>query len=133
MNLLPAVVALSAVLLAACAGSPAAMEHLSEAELWNAQPTSKCNAYHYSKSEKMRKALTERVDVYPENWPAVAAGQVKIGFTEVELICARGYPRKINESASAAGVRKQWVYGGTDRYMPTEYFYTDGRHVTGWN
>jgi hypothetical protein len=134
MKMLFTVVALSA-LFAGCAGSPIALSNASPETLRTASKIDICHAYAFGghSDANLRAEIVSRQMVRDDMLPVVNKGAVQIGMTEMELVCARGAPRKVNDSASAAGVRRQWIYGGTDRYMPTEYFYTDGKYVTGWN
>lgn len=130
------IVAVVAIALVGCAGSPVALASKSVDELRSVDPLSLCNAYAvqrntYGSTQTIRQAIEERGIVKPQNWSAVDAGTVRLEFTEAELVCARGMPEKINSSASiGSGERKQWVYRG---YKSANYFYTQGGIVTGWN
>jgi len=122
------VVALCAVL-AGCAG----LASKSPEEMRAADPGQLCFAYKQTHSPVVRQVLEDRGIVKPEQWVVIDKGTTKIGFSEAALVCALGYPVKVNDSVSRAGVSRQWVFRNGYRDSDRLYIYTDGSEVTGWN
>jgi hypothetical protein len=120
-----------AALLSACAGSPARLASMSAEELRQQTPMNLCNAYHHwGQSATIKQVLTERNIVRSDQWEVVDAEKIRVGMTDVEAVCAWGYPDKVNR----ASYGDQWVYGivpGVN--LPRQYVYVRGGVVTAWN
>lgn len=128
---LPVALALVAFL-AGCAG----LSGGSEAELRAASNLDLCNAFALVPNATVRKIIDERGLVRPENWPDVADHRLRVGFTEREAVCSKGAPHHVNESVSASGKHRQWVYTyptGRGRGTYSVYIYSDGHEITGYS
>ncbi|UYW01760.1 hypothetical protein K5I29_02220 [Flavobacterium agricola] len=52
-----------------------------------------------------------------DNWELICESNIKIGFTEEELLLSWGKPDRINESENINGERKQYVYSNQYVYL----------------
>jgi hypothetical protein len=76
-----------------------------------------CRSYHGYKYDAAREELIRRNSLTQAEWELVNHKQVKVGMSELALVCAMG-PAEINRTVTAAGTRKQYVYfGGTYVYV----------------
>jgi len=69
-----------------------------------------CIAYRHRRYESARDELTRRRALTVDEWHLVDSGTVKIGMSELGLLCTMGDPAKVNRTVTAAGTRKQYVY-----------------------
>jgi hypothetical protein len=76
-----------------------------------------CRSYHGYKYDAAREELIRRNSLTQAEWELVNHKQVRVGMSELALVCAMG-PAEVNRTVTAAGTRKQYVYSrGTYVYV----------------
>jgi len=115
------------VLLSACAGSPAHITSLSDSDLATQKPADLCNAFAHTKSNRLKYELNNRQLFTANEWILINNKRVRVGMSELAVICARGYPTKINNTVTEQGAVKQYIYRG---YSKSQYIYISKGKVT---
>lgn len=150
--------ALSALLLAGCAGSPIEVSSQSAEQLRTETWWNLCNAYAFGghRNPRIRAELklrdTElagmiargelddgnrpRQPFSDREWQAVDVGQIFIGMSEAALICSWGLPNAfsggdINRTVTAGGESRQYVFRGSP-YASADYVYIEDGRVTAY-
>lgn len=130
-------VVVACFVLSACAGSPARIAHMSQAELDQLTAVELCNAYAINRGDNVRRALIARDAELRElaeqglpdpvtgtpprpafterEWEAIDQRQVFIGMSEVAMICAWGLPNiyaggAINQTVTDRETSRQYVF-----------------------
>ena len=138
-NVITATIIASAALLTGCAGSPMATSMATPAELKAMSTMDLCAAYGSFRNPEMAAELETRPEITYRD--EIANKQIRLGMSEVELVCSWGRPRKVNKTVSAGGVRKQIIYGRRAQYGKygkyssdtTKYVYTRNNKITSWS
>jgi len=86
------------------------------ASLSNSDLCSRFGRYH---AEEDRAEIRKRKIVSQSEWPLVDAHRVRVGMSEVALLCSFGPPDSINRTVTSALVQKQYIYGD-DSYVYVE-------------
>jgi hypothetical protein len=117
-----------------CAGSPARVLLTGANKLQAVSSFDLCKAYFLRPAAKLELELKKRHEFTPKEWAFIEQQKIYIGMREVALVCGWGRPGlfgSISESASQAGIRKQWVYRACPACKAL-YVYTENGKVTGW-
>ncbi|WP_146002030.1 hypothetical protein [Cupriavidus pauculus] len=102
---------LAAAILAGCAGSPARISMMDEAELAQQSSDNLCLAYNFgSNKERVMTELQRRNALNVRDLDNVAGRTVQIGMSRTGLYCSWGRPARINSTTTRYGTREQWVY-----------------------
>ena len=127
-----AVTLFAAALLAGCA-SHVRMANMTPADLAEQSSMDLCQSYHWTTSKgtdrpDVRAELERREALTAEEWKLAESHEVRIGMSEVALMCAWGHPGppcgSIDESVSSQGTTRKWVYRLCS-YGKTQYVYTE--------
>jgi hypothetical protein len=118
-----------ALLLTACAGSPARMALEGPEGYAKADNRDLCRAVYYGKSIQARDELNKRGALTQREWDAAVQGKVFIGMSELAAVCAWGLPTKVNSTVTGYGSGEQWVYGKPSQYNKPNYLYMTGGRV----
>jgi hypothetical protein len=86
--------------------------------------TELCGEYYDNHYRAAREELRRRKALTAEEWQLVERGQIRIGVSELALVCSFGRA-PANRTVTAAGARKQYVYGDGETLVYVE----DGRVV----
>jgi hypothetical protein len=118
-------------ILSGCAGSPASIGMKSQEALKDESAVALCNAYAFGGSENARGELERRNALPADEWDLAENKKIKVGMSELSLICSWGKPRTINETVTKYGKEKQYVYR---EYQGAkgQYVYVRNGQVTGW-
>src|SRR5262249_16891537 len=81
-----------------------------------------CIEYADAQPESVRQELVRRKMFSPDEWRLIKTKKVKIGMSELALVCSWGMTER-NRSVLASGVHTQYVYDKS-------YVYVNGRQVT---
>jgi len=119
------------VFLGGCAGSSARIGMMSPEELQAENSYNLCNAYAFSKSENAKAELIRRNAIPDDEWPVIEQKKIRMGMSELGLVCSWGYPSIINKTVTRYGERKQWVYRSCSS-CKGQYVYTENGKVTNW-
>ncbi|MBW2105994.1 MAG: hypothetical protein JRI26_08230 [Deltaproteobacteria bacterium] len=119
------------VFLGGCAGSPARIGMMSPEEVQAENSYNLCNAYAFSKSENAKAELIRRNAIPDDEWPVIEQKKIRMGMSELGLVCSWGYPSTINKTVTRYGERKQWVYRSCSS-CKGQYVYTENGKVTSW-
>ncbi len=122
------------VTFAGCAGSPARIGMMSSEELREINSLNLCNAYAFNGSEPAKIELQRRNVVTDEEWALIEKKQLRVGMSQLGLICSWGKPGtygSINKTVTQYGESIQWVYRSCEA-CKTTYVYTDKGKVTTW-
>ncbi|MDH5393944.1 MAG: hypothetical protein OEY11_12215 [Gammaproteobacteria bacterium] len=101
---------LTATLITACAGSPMRISFMSDQEIKAERSGNLCNAYALNRSDRVRAELIRRNEITDEEWKVIDNKKIRIGISELALVCSWGAPTRINNQASRHGSSKQYVY-----------------------
>jgi hypothetical protein len=97
--------------------------------------TSRIVAKNLGQPDKARLAFSEiqkRGGFTAAELQAIEGNQVFVGMSEAAGLCAWGTAfDTINTTATAGGVRRQYVYLGNE-YVKTRYLYSAGGRITGF-
>lgn len=121
--------ALITLSLAGCAGSPMRIAGMGPEQLKTQTAEDLCRAYNYKQKPDIKAELTARKAIADTEWALVDAKKVGIGMSEIALLCAWGQPSTVNETITAQGTRRQWVYRACDA-CKAQYAYTVNGKVT---
>jgi hypothetical protein len=123
------------IILAGCAGSPARLAMMSPEQLQTQSDGQLCAAYGFAHSKKVRAEIERRGILTAEEWLLVERREVAIGMSELAMVASIGGPNglygSVNETVTAGGVRRQYVYRDTE-YGRAGYVYTEGGRVTAY-
>lgn len=108
------------LLVEGCAGSPARIALLSADEMKKETSYDLCNAYanHGHSSTAIKDELISRGEIDYLDWSDIDNGRIKIGMSELGLICSMGSPGVfggVRKSVSAYGTNKQYFYRNHSR------------------
>jgi hypothetical protein len=117
------------LVLSGCAGSPMRIASMGPDQLKAQTSEDLCKAYSYKQRAEIKSELISRKAISENEWKLVDTRKVGIGMGEVALFCAWGQPSTVNESVSAQGTRRQWVYRACDA-CKAQYVYTVNGKVT---
>jgi hypothetical protein len=68
-----------------------------------------CAGYHTHNYASARAELVRRGEITSSEWSLIDKGNLKIGMSELALLCELGVDR-INRTVTVNGTRKQYVY-----------------------
>lgn len=122
--------ALVAFILAGCAGSPAHILSLNKEELKSVKTPDLCNTYDLSPSPDVKEEISSRNIISKDEWELIAFDEIKVGMSEMALICSWGRPGRVNRTTTKNGVSKQYVYRYCS-YCTTNYVYVEDGKVIG--
>ncbi|MWL91339.1 hypothetical protein [Cupriavidus sp. SW-Y-13] len=124
-------ICLSAAILAGCAGSPARISMMDEAELSQQSNENLCAAYYMgSNKDRVLAELQKRGALNSRDQDNVAGKKIQIGMSSTGLICSWGRPSKINSTTTRYGTREQWVYEIST--SKRQYVYVENGLVSAW-
>jgi len=115
--------------LASCSGSPIRVSMMSDQELKTQPSDTLCNAYHYNQAEPVKSELNNRELLTAKEWKQIDRKKVIVGMSELALICARGFPSRINKTVLGNKKVKQYVYRS---YSKSQYIYIRKGIVISW-
>lgn len=118
----------------ACAGSPARIGMMSPEELRSETDSNLCNAYAVTRSDKAKAELKRRNSISVNEWALIEQKRIRIGMSELGLICSWGYPGiygSVNTTVNRYGEHKQWVYRSCSM-CKASYVYTENGEVISW-
>jgi hypothetical protein len=75
-----------------------------------------CRTYGNTRYKSARTELERRRALSGEEWTLVDQRKVKIGMSEIALLCSLG-STEVNRTVTAAGTHKQYVYSGRNVYV----------------
>jgi len=91
-----------------------------------------CKNYYFTRSEKVKLELAWRNAIPYDEWPLIEKKLIRLGMSELGLVCSWGLPRRINKTVTRRGTRKQWIYCPYGYYNShdCQYVYTDNGKIT---
>ena len=103
------------VIVGGCAGAPLVISSLPPEKLKAEKSYDLCNTYAYvnHSSAAIKDELISRGEIDYLDWRDIDNGRIKIGMSEIGLICAKGDPKPfggVRTSVSAYGTNKQYFY-----------------------
>jgi hypothetical protein len=104
-------------------------------ELHNEKSLNLCNAYAHSKLEKAKAELIRRNDIPDDEWPDIEDKKIRIGMSELGLVCSWGKPSlygTINKTVNRYGESKQWAYRPCTSCKAKYVVYTENGKITSW-
>lgn len=119
------------VVLGGCAGSPIRIGMMSPEALRAESSYNLCIAYYSSKLGNAKAELIRRNAIPDDEWPVIEQSKIRIGMSELGLVCSWGYPRTSNKTVTRYGESKQWVYSLGAGYSG-QYVYIENGKVTSW-
>lgn len=125
-------IAISAVMLGGCAGSPARISMASPEDLRAERGDNLCTAYAFGTGrDKARSELERRNALTPREWESVEKRAVFIGMSRTAALCSWGKPDRLNRTLTAAGTSEQWVYTCGSYGRGCKYLYIRDGAVSG--
>jgi hypothetical protein len=119
------------ILVSGCAGSPARISVMSPTSLASEPTENLCGAYQLARQEKIKNEIVKRKEIPDEDWEIIDRASVKIGMSELSLICSMGNPSAVNRTVGAWGVSKQYIFRPCCN-REVYYVYTENGVVTGF-
>lgn len=123
------------IVLAGCAGSPARLAMMSPEQLQTQNDGQLCAVYGFGHSKKVRAEIERRGLLTTEEWSLVDRRALAIGMSELAMFASLGGPNvvygSVNETVTASGVRRQYVYRDSE-YGRAGYVYIEGGRVTAY-
>ena len=123
-------VALVAIVTGCAAHSPARIGSANAEQLSQIPSEKLCLTYELYQTPNAKAELVRRNAIPEADWPVIDAKKVRIGMSELGLVCSWGYA-KVNSTVNQNGTRNQYVYRKC-RDCKATYVYTRNGKVTSW-
>lgn len=129
-----ALVAPLLLLIAGCAGSPLSLASMDPAQLATQSDASLAQAYGAVRNSGVRAEIERRKLFTSREWSLIESNGVAVGMSELALLASKGLPTiygGVNETVTATGTNRQYVYRATTYNKPA-YVYVENGRVTAY-
>ncbi len=119
------------VIVFGCANSPVRTSLMSPSRLAFEPTENLCGAYQIARQQKIKNEIVKRKEIPEKDWEIIDRASVKIGMSELSLICSMGTPYAVNRTVGSWGVKKQFIFRPCC-HDEVYYVYTENGYVTGF-
>ena len=70
-----------------------------------------CSRFGRYRAAEDRAEIRKRKIISQSEWPLIEAHKIRVGMSEVALLCSFGAPEVVHRTVTSALVQKQYVYG----------------------
>jgi hypothetical protein len=113
---------------ALCTSSCTQLLRVNDANLASMDAGALCTRYAVSRQPEIRSELARRAVLTDEELVAADTGQIRVGMSDLQLVCSWGNTPIVHNTSDGLGTQQQWVYRPCSG-CPANYVYVEDHKI----